>query len=68
MQEKANKMESVNLKRNLALGGILAIMAIDVIDKFRINKRSSRPGGTELDVFIAPKFQKYLTIGAELKF
>ncbi len=68
MQEKANEMESVNLKRNLALGGIIAVLTIDVIDKFRINKRSKTPGDKGLDFFVTPKFQKYLSIGAELKF
>lgn len=68
MQEKADEVESVNVKRNLALGGIITVVAIDIIDKFRINKRSRKPGRLELDVYIAPKFQKYLTLGAEFKF
>lgn len=68
MEAEARKLESTNLKRNLALGGMITFITIDIIDKFRISNRINNPVNNKLDLFLAPKFRDYISVGANLKF
>lgn len=65
MTALGSKMSNINTKRNIALAGIIGAYGYDLFDKWRHKK--TLPKETSFDVFLAPNFEQYLSIGARLK-
>ncbi|WP_350200431.1 hypothetical protein [Gracilimonas sp.] len=67
MTEKAEKLKPHNLRRNLSLLGVLAVLGFDVYDKIRYKQKVSPPDQKKFELLLEPNFEQYISIGATLK-
>ncbi len=68
MKKQSETFSSINNKRNAALYGILGVVALDVINKVKLYKKLETRDKRNIDFFIEPKLEKYLSLGASINF
>lgn len=68
MDSHRKEFHSVNIKRNAALYGILSFVTIDIITKIKLYRKIEDRNNKKLNFFIEPKLEKYLSMGASIKF
>ena len=67
MTEYAKELDDENLRRNLALWGIVAAVSINIADNIIASKKIHYRKDKSLDLFLEPQFRQYMNLGARIK-
>ncbi len=68
MESVKQEFNSINIKRNAALYSLIGFITVDIINKIRLYRKLEVKNNRKIDFFIEPKLNKYLSMGASIKF